>query len=309
MIQAEELTEGDYRGERFADWSSDLRGNNDLLSLTRPRPDPGHPREVPRRGLRHRRDQHLQRQLRVDGGLRHAGPGAGTERRLGPARARGRRRGVDPRSSALRRRRSRPHQPHRLDVAGRLGPRLPEHRLRRARRVLLRRRRRARRGRRRRDPDRDRLRHAEREGRDLRVRAGVRGARAAAARHDLRHDHRRVGAHAVGPDARRVLALGASREADQHRSELRARPRAAARPRRGALRHRRHGRLGAPERGPAERVRRLRRGARRDGGGHRRVGRERLAQHRRRVLRHDAPTTSPRSRARSRGTRRARSRP
>ena len=36
MIQAEELTEADYRGTRFADWPSDLRGNNDLLSLTRP---------------------------------------------------------------------------------------------------------------------------------------------------------------------------------------------------------------------------------------------------------------------------------
>ena len=36
MVQRHELTETDYRGERFADWPSDLRGNNDLLSLTRP---------------------------------------------------------------------------------------------------------------------------------------------------------------------------------------------------------------------------------------------------------------------------------
>ena len=36
MIQAEGLSEVDYRGTRFADWPSDLRGNNDLLSLTRP---------------------------------------------------------------------------------------------------------------------------------------------------------------------------------------------------------------------------------------------------------------------------------
>ena len=36
MIQRHELVEADYRGERFADWPSDLRGNNDLLSLTRP---------------------------------------------------------------------------------------------------------------------------------------------------------------------------------------------------------------------------------------------------------------------------------
>src|SRR5690349_16682069 len=36
MIQREGLSEEDYRGERFADWTSDLKGNNDLLSLTQP---------------------------------------------------------------------------------------------------------------------------------------------------------------------------------------------------------------------------------------------------------------------------------
>ena len=36
MIQRYDLTEADYRGERFRDWSHDLKGNNDLLSLTRP---------------------------------------------------------------------------------------------------------------------------------------------------------------------------------------------------------------------------------------------------------------------------------
>ncbi|HSG58976.1 MAG TPA: methionine synthase [Woeseiaceae bacterium] len=36
MIQGFGLTEDDYRGERFADWTHDLKGNNDLLSLTRP---------------------------------------------------------------------------------------------------------------------------------------------------------------------------------------------------------------------------------------------------------------------------------
>jgi 5-methyltetrahydrofolate--homocysteine methyltransferase len=36
MIQGYNLTESDYRGERFADYPSDLKGNNDLLSLTRP---------------------------------------------------------------------------------------------------------------------------------------------------------------------------------------------------------------------------------------------------------------------------------
>jgi len=36
MIQRRKLEERDYRGERFADWPSDLKGNNDLLVLTRP---------------------------------------------------------------------------------------------------------------------------------------------------------------------------------------------------------------------------------------------------------------------------------
>jgi 5-methyltetrahydrofolate--homocysteine methyltransferase len=36
MIQREGLSEEDYRGDRFADWPSDLKGNNDLLSLTQP---------------------------------------------------------------------------------------------------------------------------------------------------------------------------------------------------------------------------------------------------------------------------------
>jgi len=36
MIQGYHLEEQDYRGERFKDWESDLKGNNDLLSLTQP---------------------------------------------------------------------------------------------------------------------------------------------------------------------------------------------------------------------------------------------------------------------------------
>ncbi|MFI5218620.1 MAG: methionine synthase [Bacteroidia bacterium] len=36
MIQRYKLDESGYRGERFKDWKSDLKGNNDLLSLTQP---------------------------------------------------------------------------------------------------------------------------------------------------------------------------------------------------------------------------------------------------------------------------------
>src|SRR6266849_5902248 len=37
MIQRARLAEEDYRGERFRDWGRELKGNNDLLSLTQPR--------------------------------------------------------------------------------------------------------------------------------------------------------------------------------------------------------------------------------------------------------------------------------
>ena len=36
MIQSYKLEESDYRGERFTDWPSDVKGNNDLLLLSRP---------------------------------------------------------------------------------------------------------------------------------------------------------------------------------------------------------------------------------------------------------------------------------
>jgi 5-methyltetrahydrofolate--homocysteine methyltransferase len=36
MIQRHKLEEKDYRGERFKDWHTDVKGNNDLLSITQP---------------------------------------------------------------------------------------------------------------------------------------------------------------------------------------------------------------------------------------------------------------------------------
>jgi len=36
MIQRHRLEESDYRGERFKDWHTDVKGNNDLLCLTQP---------------------------------------------------------------------------------------------------------------------------------------------------------------------------------------------------------------------------------------------------------------------------------
>jgi 5-methyltetrahydrofolate--homocysteine methyltransferase len=37
MIQRHKLEEADYRGERFKDWHTDVKGNNDLLSITQPK--------------------------------------------------------------------------------------------------------------------------------------------------------------------------------------------------------------------------------------------------------------------------------
>ena len=36
MIQRLALSEAQYRGSQYADWPSDLKGNNDLLSITQP---------------------------------------------------------------------------------------------------------------------------------------------------------------------------------------------------------------------------------------------------------------------------------
>ena len=36
MIQSYDLSEQDFRGERFKDWEHDLKGNNDLLNITKP---------------------------------------------------------------------------------------------------------------------------------------------------------------------------------------------------------------------------------------------------------------------------------
>jgi len=36
MIQRHKLGEADYRGAQFADWNQDVKGNNDLLSITKP---------------------------------------------------------------------------------------------------------------------------------------------------------------------------------------------------------------------------------------------------------------------------------
>ena len=71
MIQRHTFSEAEYRGERFADWHRDLKGNNDLLTLTQPAAISEIHRAYLRRRLRPGRDQHLQRAEDLAGRLRH----------------------------------------------------------------------------------------------------------------------------------------------------------------------------------------------------------------------------------------------
>ena len=111
---------------------------------------------------------------------------------------------------------------------------------------------RAHRRRRRPHPHRDHFRHAERQGRDLRLHRSVRRARRPLAADDLGHHHRPFGAHAFRPDADRLLAFGAPRASLFRRPQLRARSerhaRASGRDRGGGG----HARLRLSQRRPAQ---------------------------------------------------------
>ena len=75
MIQSYKLNEADYRGARFADFPHDLKGNNDLLTLTQPQVIRAIHDAYLEAGCGYRRDQYLQFHRRLDVGLPHAGSG------------------------------------------------------------------------------------------------------------------------------------------------------------------------------------------------------------------------------------------
>ena len=60
MIYAHEPTEEDYRGERFRNHPVPLKNCTEVLVLTQPRDDRGHPPRLPRGRRRHHRDRHVQ---------------------------------------------------------------------------------------------------------------------------------------------------------------------------------------------------------------------------------------------------------
>jgi 5-methyltetrahydrofolate--homocysteine methyltransferase len=59
MIQRHRLSEADFRGERFKDWPKDLKGNNDLLSITQPGIIMGIHKEYLEAGAGYHRDQYF----------------------------------------------------------------------------------------------------------------------------------------------------------------------------------------------------------------------------------------------------------
>ena len=259
MVQSYGLSEADFRGERFAGHPRDLRGDNDLLALTRP--------DI----VRAIHDAYLEAGADIvetntftatsiaqaDYGLE--GVVRRDQRGRGPTRpgSRGCVRGARARPPALCLWGDRTDEPVRVHLAGRRRPRCPERPVRRSRGGLRRGRRWAGRGRRGPPRRRDDLRHAQCEGGDLRHRRALRAARVPPATDDLGHDHRRQRPDAVGPDPRGVLALDPPRSSVQRRAQLRARGEGAPATPPGAGPGRGRARVDLPERRAAERVRGL----------------------------------------------------
>jgi 5-methyltetrahydrofolate--homocysteine methyltransferase len=119
MIQREHLTEADFRGERFAAHAVDVRGNNDLLSLTRPATDSRDPRGLSGGRRRPSRNQHLRRQFDRAGRLSTGASRLRDESRSSAAGEAGLREAVDGGQAAVRRRRARSHAEDRVDLARR----------------------------------------------------------------------------------------------------------------------------------------------------------------------------------------------
>ena len=260
MIQELKLDEGGYRGARFDAWNREVRGNNDLLILTQPDAI----RKIHLEYFRAGADivstntfsstpiaqadygmQEIAHELNVEGAKLAREAADIAQKEDGRPRFVAGALGPTNRTASIS-----------PDVSN---PGFRAVTFDELRDRLWRAGARADRGRRRHPADRDHLRHAQRQGRDLRHRGSVRGDGPHAAGDDLRHHHRPLRAAAVGADAGSVLERGAPRRAALDRVELRARRQGDARAYRGALAHRRHAGLRLSERRPAQRVRPLRR--------------------------------------------------
>ena len=212
MIQALRLDEQDFRGARFDAWNREVRGNNDLLVLTRPDSIRAIHLAYFRAGADIVSTNTFSSTTDRPGRLRHGGDRLRTELRRREAGQRsgqaGRGRGWQ---AALRRRRDRSDQSHSVDFAGRPQSKLPFRHVRRTAHRLYRAGARPARRRRRCLADRDHLRHAQRQGGDLRHRRRARRSWHRRADNDLRHDHRPLRAYPVRADAGSVLEFGRAR--------------------------------------------------------------------------------------------------
>ena len=255
MIQGHRLDEAAYRGERFASYDARPGRRQRPALADQPRRDPRHPPGLPR--------GRAPTSSAPTPSTARASPRPTTDSRtsatsstsLRRARPRGRRRGHDHGPAALRRGVARPDLQDGVHLARRERPRRPQRHLRRARGGVPRGGPWARRRRCRHPPDRDDLRHPERQGRDLRPRDPLRGAGPSLAGHRLRHDHRRQRTDALRPGHRGVLELRPPRAPARGGPQLRARCRGAAALRRRAVEGRRLLRVRPPQRRAAQRLR------------------------------------------------------
>ena len=99
MIQQEKLEEGDFRGDHFKNHSTELKGNNDLLCLTRPEIIRNIHSSYFEAGSDHGRNQHLQRHEYRHGRLQLGGNRTRTQSGRGQAGEGGSRRSHGQRSS------------------------------------------------------------------------------------------------------------------------------------------------------------------------------------------------------------------
>ena len=231
MIQELKLDEGGYRGARFDAWNREVRGNNDLLILTQPDAI----RKIHLEYFRAGADivstntfsstsiaqadygmQEIAHELNVEGAKLAREAADIAQKEDGRPRFVAGALGPTNRTASISPDVSNPG--FRAVTFDDLRDRLWRAGARADRR------------RRRHPADRDHLRHAQRQGRDLRHRGSVRGDGPHAAGHDLRHHHRPLRAAAVGADAGSVLERGAPRcAAFRSGSTARSAPRRCAR--------------------------------------------------------------------------------
>ena len=285
MIQRYKLTEADFRGERFKDHPKDLRGNSDVLVLTRPDVIGAIHREYLAAGA-----DIIETNTFSSTAIAQADYGfESLAYELNVAGARLAREAVDEWNAKT------PEQPR--FVAGSLGPmnrtlsispKVDDPSFRgmtfdearaayedQARGLID--------GGARSPAARDDFRHAQRQGRHRRDGERLRGERRAPAGLHLGDDHRSQRPHAVGSDDRRLLRVDPPRQAAGDRHELRARrARDAPAPRRAGA-ARRVLRALLSERRAAERLRAVRPAAGRDRRAAEVIRHRRAREYRRRV--------------------------